>query len=1093
MNGNGISVQEILRARELDRPDGRGLFSYRVTDQEFATLDAGLRARSAQLQRGHLANAFVLWGAERFRRAFSGGAWSWDVLMEPLGLTLSHGQRVELAKKGLAFWKRPLRRTDHARQYLFSIAAEGGIPSALLEKEAGAFKLQLASTLRDLGRIGPLDPEIAMQIAASHSHLLPQAFRGQEITALVGDLAYAVLELRAAIPDAARQVDPMGWLARNRPDWRDSLPIELGDTTAAGLLADIIRNDTRQLITASQIARRILLHRGEGWSPAIRFEDRADLPLDFMLTEAPQAQSARLFAGSGLDMTNPRLSLSAKRRETTWRLQVLSGPGTLEAPLALEVPAILTAVVDGREIEQLEAPGAPTVSLADGSSFWLPEAGTSDTDLPDRLHHVGEGEVRTTRPRIFLLCAADQAPVSDDSLTCQPVGHGGENACLYELRGEGRIRIGADVLAVATAASDERRWMLHLVGDRLRGCVDDRGAPVFLGWPTVWGGLHEGAQRRLGHTSLKWRAVGERSWRPLSADAPIGRVTLGWFAGDVCRARATACIAPRELRVDGQSYDADGAAILVSGAPSGAIVTIDAVGLDPASSREIEGEAEVLLHARGAPPTAVRMRISVPERSGVRQLLLRLPYPQSCGLFISPEGRKGAPDERLSLDALRGWRAIAPSGRHAWLRLRVRNPGAEQAPDMAVHAPMGHETSLNAQESMIATMLAAVGSRDAEARLRVVADGIEGSRIVVQRCTGKWRLAGAELWSDGTASAPRRLHAIHLFAPDQSRTLDVDGFPLDLSRALSDVTGPWLIFDVDRSAFRPMFWSGAPDAPNAGAQFSDRFVEASALPTATARISQLAQTLQDMTKEPESDDWTLLEQQIDELTAIDASPCWLDTVLALPHAESAAVVLLFRANRNQILTRLDLELHTSLHWPSIRHDAWSAGLRCAQHALRRKLAGVFEEDEATEQADRVIVSRAIEIRNARPELAAHLVFALNAVGLTKQTPEALRLPMLPSTFFTNGLHQFATEAIRRAGEISVIGGNDFRALRPPDSFHSFDSQWRPLIDAPLIAAEIASGARFEMGSFKLMAFLRQAQILDPAYFASALPFAVAIN
>jgi len=76
-------VTDILARHGLSRPDGRPLCTYLVTDADLAAL-------TSIVQHSDTLNpaAFVLAGAELWRRHYDGGASEWSVITTPLDLDL---------------------------------------------------------------------------------------------------------------------------------------------------------------------------------------------------------------------------------------------------------------------------------------------------------------------------------------------------------------------------------------------------------------------------------------------------------------------------------------------------------------------------------------------------------------------------------------------------------------------------------------------------------------------------------------------------------------------------------------------------------------------------------------------------------------------------------------------------------------------------------------------------------------------------------------------------------------------------------------------------------------------------------------------
>ncbi|MCB1885599.1 MAG: STY4851/ECs_5259 family protein [Geminicoccaceae bacterium] len=180
-------LSNFLDRRSLTRPDGRPLYRYEIDDGEFARVERILKHNLCQdpsaVPRG-IAPYLVLWGAEWFRRDFAGGHWTWATLTKRIGCAVEQAFLRDATERGLRFWGRSVRRTDASqRQFLLSIAAEGGLPSKLIAGESGPFKSYLGGVLKETESIGALDVEGAAGIAAAYANLMPHAFQTLEILA----------------------------------------------------------------------------------------------------------------------------------------------------------------------------------------------------------------------------------------------------------------------------------------------------------------------------------------------------------------------------------------------------------------------------------------------------------------------------------------------------------------------------------------------------------------------------------------------------------------------------------------------------------------------------------------------------------------------------------------------------------------------------------------------------------------------------------------------------------------------------------------------------------------------------------------------
>ncbi|WP_294447053.1 hypothetical protein, partial [uncultured Mailhella sp.] len=160
-------LHDFLYQRGLDKPDGRHLFSYHATPDEFLALEDGLKhsVEVASILDDHNPLAvlnnmsdfdavFVLYAALCWQQRYDGTTWTYDVVLQGLGITLDNPTQ-ELKgtiENGLAFWG--LAVNDKGYVYLGAIAREAGLPQKLLSENRGAVGGVLHSVLREALRSG---------------------------------------------------------------------------------------------------------------------------------------------------------------------------------------------------------------------------------------------------------------------------------------------------------------------------------------------------------------------------------------------------------------------------------------------------------------------------------------------------------------------------------------------------------------------------------------------------------------------------------------------------------------------------------------------------------------------------------------------------------------------------------------------------------------------------------------------------------------------------------------------------------------------------------------------------------------------------
>jgi hypothetical protein len=105
-----------------------------MSDGEYDEVRDLLRNSTNRLQQedGVAASVFVVFCAEWFRREATSLFLRWDQLNSEALDAIPHGTRRRLAAIGLKFWRRELLRSEDAREFLLTLALEGGISAHVI-------------------------------------------------------------------------------------------------------------------------------------------------------------------------------------------------------------------------------------------------------------------------------------------------------------------------------------------------------------------------------------------------------------------------------------------------------------------------------------------------------------------------------------------------------------------------------------------------------------------------------------------------------------------------------------------------------------------------------------------------------------------------------------------------------------------------------------------------------------------------------------------------------------------------------------------------------------------------------------------------
>ena len=241
----------MLAKRELDKPDGRHLYQYRLTATEFGELEIFLKqyvsvgqsylGLSGLAKRSRFPSLFVLYGAEWWRRRYDGSGYSWEGILHDIGANAdewNHLQRSGCVKTGLQAWG--LRLEDSRFKFLGSVAIQGGLPMKPLAEARGGIGQLLGRVLRMANNRTVIQEDIQKWIENLQNYL-PKSYRQAAIFALLAETAWTVLNLKQkARLDSAK--DAISRLDAAIPNWRNQFPLPMEDQQAQLLIEQLVRD-----------------------------------------------------------------------------------------------------------------------------------------------------------------------------------------------------------------------------------------------------------------------------------------------------------------------------------------------------------------------------------------------------------------------------------------------------------------------------------------------------------------------------------------------------------------------------------------------------------------------------------------------------------------------------------------------------------------------------------------------------------------------------------------------------------------------------------------------------------------------------------
>ena len=947
--------------------------------------------------------------------------------------------------------------------YLYSLMAEGGIPEALLAN-VGLYRGVVMGVLGDLEAEGGSNAEAwAERIAARWVERLPQTFRTEEIQRLLADLALVLAEFRSDLPPDVPQVAAEAWLNRHRPGWFKKLPLRMTSAVAKSLILPALRAARRTPAEAvGPLCRRELRQDADGnWHGYLILAETGWLPAAYW----PGAKGLRLLLLPAGARDLGGIRFIATPEGDGWELRRGGPAARATARWALERPFAFAAFSDGTDQGQavVEA-GQPTPVEAPG--LWRaadPGAGAGATRLAS---YAGRGHTRGSC--LWLLGPEDVEPEADDGLHLEEMEQA-PGGWLWRVSGVGELRLGDRRFAIRTAADEESpEARLFAYGPALLGWQLTAGIPVHRGDVEFHGQIGAAPAARLPDRALRHR---------------LGRTLCTEIVEWIRDGEALACCRLVHLP-EVVGFDLE--------ETNPGEITLAATGIDPSWNVQLHAGVEKTggtrsgttvrstLRTSGKPPGMVRLRLSEPGTG--RAIELEAAWPTRTGMVLDPDGHRLEHDRRLSFEDLDGWRVVPPPSQFGDLELRLIG---HQPVSMRVHG----EVSLAGRESLIRAMLAQ-GGPDSQVNASVVVAGWESPRLQIRRYDGvtrntdgvfqaglAWDTPDAPETALGTKLGPLRTVTLHALDLETRRAIGPIELParVDLKDRLPEGRGPWLVQSrLDGQNQRATVWNPQETTT-----------------TSEERIQEYAEQWERFVTDPAgpglSQTWELI---VAAGRGGDAGT--LDQVQALARVPIALVALALCVRESELSLVFDLDTTAPIFWPTLPVAAFAKAVKIHHGSMRSRLAQHMDTPAAEAAALQAVVGRLTRILARRPEWSGHIGPALADAGLIEGVVHGPSLvEVLGRAIIANPrelLLNRAQEAARRFDRLpNGVGG--VAPLNRPDELSRFHPYCQSVIDAPLVAAEMAVGVRPQPDVDERLKLINL-RLVDPSYFDDALPAAL---
>ena len=1002
-------IEGFLEHRNLDRPDGRALYAYRCSNEEFDSL-ASLLTHCPSYNRtaNAPARAFVLYASEWWQREYDGGTWAWEPLLETIGWEAVHYPDLyEPVKRAWTWWKVDLVRLPTSIRYLGTFACHGGLPLALLGDSHSSVTRYLRAVLKHIAdfRQSVDDPIV---LAQDQQHLLrPPTLRRDYVFRLGADLVEAVLELQ----DDAQGDDPIGALNDARPDWERTMPLALDDQRAQDLLTSLLREAVRNQAEPVVEFRveRFLRQTGKGWRLGARIRLPATVSADSLARQ-----------------------LRVRVNDIPARLQVRTcGDDSRAIGLYAQQGDQYLLLRDARsftELWDIEAAGEIRVEFHSRGVVGepvLPGRGSNLGELPwsfsgtDDNSFIGEGSVASRASRIFVLVPDGYTPdqgqvltspgggefeVSDKSTSLQVRILGRD---LWVISKETTIETESGRCVIRTTSGHTANEEYRLSGSRFYEL--ECAWPLFRGQPRLYLERSEQPRRPIPAKEVDWRQGGGE-WLPGPTGPGLWAVRylrsgeLRFFGRmGILPSRFSFSIKPGSDISQGDFILNDADSVRVAGSNADTVVSAETAG----------NAVRVKVKAMDAnsPPVHVRLQLHWP---GSQMLNVEAPFPGFGGRFI----REGSLiNHDLAVDDLYGIRAMALSPHETqefWVEGELKAPDAGRIFRIAYfreklrNSGVTHELPISEVRRMIDLLLSASSSTDAHVILQIV-DRYRNVHVTAQvrrfsatlKCNPELKLVSVSPALDGRNTPT--FEAYPLIRPGGDPiTLESVGpaeapygalLPQCLDRA-----EPWLIVmrHDDQIRARPCrIGNLSSPSTHVGSNGGNTqsLAEALAVEDEELRIRDLEAAIDRILgkegMQSNEAEWSFLTNSILGAEGLPASV--LDLFRVLVKKPKFLVRSLFRLERGprQQIWRLEDELPFS--WLLVRREVWWAEARRTFQRFQERLKGVVDNpSQMAQEHVALILAEGAERLPALETVATDVALRLENARLSKEFVEAVQ-------------------------------------------------------------------------------------------------------
>lgn len=942
-------ISDFLAKRGLQHPDGRPLFSYKTSADEYKQLRQLLRSVHAS-KHAHtlLPQAWLLFAAEWWKREYQGGAWRWAPLCEAAGqLKLSHTHTTQLVTMGHKQWRLQTDIKSEGKRFIGQVAVNGGLPMRLVESAQGGLSGLLRMVTEQALRY-QLAPDQIRQAIEAQATLLPSSYQQEPVYELLDSLIQEVLHIQKTY-ELQGIADPIAKLQELCPNWDKRFPIALDNQAAASLIKGLVRGVVNISPQSTQLPFQI--QRG------LRFDsDNTNPVYELSFTMQAQATPKQVAETLGIDAEQlpPHFQLLLRIEDQDYlvgeallrddKYQLLARPFP---PLQTLYPAVQLIISRwGATLHIATLPG--------GEALSYDEPVILEHDYPF-ARFVTQGDALIKGISALAITPSKTIVFSEDGEVNELSSGLSDKQILFELP-EGKTRFvysgQSFIVTVSANASvqSEAYWQGHTLE------ITSTPGLLFKGLPRL---RISQEQSGYGYAPSHELFIRTQSGEiPFGAAAPQGLCRLTWRKDGqrlmstravILAENASVAYAPGLNTSEGKITLINWPNVQICSETSG----VEIISKHDGTSLNIDVNCTTV-----SPPSSISLSVNWP--AGEQKIIL--PFPSYGVRLLGNQGQLRS-GQTLTVEELMGCRALLLSAQGAmnW-RVRLSSIGPDDQSKLSQELSYTGISEIRLFELIPAirqmlscyptldhtVLIELIHSHQTHAHLNI---GSYSTRLLFnsQNQTISVNTGSRDLIIE-QEQAEGLLQALPLIAPES----DPNSLSLHLSEQVftgswlanlpEDILGPWLIYAVDNSQFysRPAVISPPPISPsNKLSPLRQALCEAHP----EIRMDMLISALQSMTDDTEHQDWQTLEALLDKLQHLPLASLDICQALIREPAALVTATLLLDNFSSKMAERLPMEL--PFEWLLIAPQHWQRAL-CKRRkqfpTIDKSLLGIVSTD-----------------------------------------------------------------------------------------------------------------------------------------------------